>query len=71
MFDITDTQNKYNLCKKCGGNSVGLRTRKGRIAVECDCGNRGPEIPAWLELSCDDRQSWEVDKLAFDGWNAL
>jgi hypothetical protein len=71
MFDITDARNKYNPCKKCGNCLVGLRTRNGRIAVECDCGHRGPEIPAWMELSCDDRGSWEVDKLAFDEWNAL
>lgn len=50
---------------------MGLRHRGNTLAVECDCGHRGPEIP----VPPLDDPSWMPnraarDKAAFDAWNA-
>jgi len=70
-FDISDGKNQYRPCRKCGNHfEMGLRHRKGTLAVEYTCGHRGPEIavppmddPGWAA-------NWNArDKAAFDAWN--
>lgn len=68
-FDITDGRNRYAPCPRCGAAlGMGLTSSKIGIAVECQaCEFRGPES------HLDARLGWtpEVDRVAFDEWNAL
>ena len=64
-FDITDGRNRYEPCPKCGADfGMGLVVRKGTLAVECDCGFRGPEVAATPP-------SPKSDKAAFEAWNRI
>jgi hypothetical protein len=57
-FDITDGRNRYRPCPRCERTfGMGLVTRRGKVAVWCECEFTGP--PA------------ETDREAFDAWNAL
>lgn len=68
-FDITDGRNRYAPCPKCGATlGMGLTLSRIGIAVEClACEFRGPES------HLDPHLGWtpEVDRTAFDGWNAI
>lgn len=72
VFDIADGRNRYEPCPKCKAIfGMGLTTRSGRLAVECDCGHRGPEIEVPL---FEQWSTWPVswhqrDRQAFDAWN--
>jgi hypothetical protein len=71
-FDLNDGRNVYQPCPSCKKHyGVGLIQRRGRQAIECDCGHRGPEIDI---PTLEQWVSWPVprherDRLAFDGWN--
>lgn len=66
-FDITDGRNRYGRCPGCGAAiGMGLVCTLTGLAVQCGrCGFRGPEIPP------DTPWTPEVDRAAFEAWNAL
>lgn len=63
-FDIRDGKNRYLPCSKCGAEfGMGLVRRSGKLAVECTCGHRGPDVGEPVGEA--------QDKAAFDGWNSV
>ncbi|MBU9200137.1 hypothetical protein KTD31_01800 [Burkholderia multivorans] len=71
-FDICDARNRYALCPSCKASSgMGLRTRGQKLAVECECGHRGPEVdvPALADWATWPVPAHERDRQAFEGWN--
>jgi hypothetical protein len=73
FFDIADGRNQYEPCPSCKSSfGMGLATRNGRLAVQCDCGHRGPDVdvPPPAQWSTWPVASHERDRQAFEGWNA-
>ncbi|HDR9105444.1 helix-turn-helix domain-containing protein [Paraburkholderia sp. A3RO-2L] len=71
-FDIRDGRNRYAPCPRCKATSgMGLSTRARKLAVECDCGHRGPDVdvPAFADWASWPVPAHERDRLAFEGWN--
>lgn len=69
-FDITDGANRYEPCPACRRSfGMGLVTRtaenRNLLAVECDCGFRGDEVPT------DGLSSSAADYSAFLAWNKM
>jgi hypothetical protein len=71
-FDISSGRNRYEPCPQCNAaHGMGLITRRRQLAVECDCGHRGPELecPPLAQWATWPVPSGERDRLAFEGWN--
>ena len=71
-FDICDARNRYAPCPRCEATAgMGLRTLAQKLAVECDCGHRGPEVdvPALADWATWPVPAHERDRQAFEGWN--
>jgi hypothetical protein len=81
IFDITEGRNRYEPCPACKADfGMGLSVKVAKpifkLAVECSCGFRGPEIECPDPTIPGAWEAWPVpshqrDKQAFDAWNAL